>query len=267
LREVPVAARPFLGAQLERIRRWDMDAARRVDHFIANSRITQQRIAEFWGRDSTIVYPPVDVHRFALGKPEDFFLIVGELVPHKRVGRALHAAERAGKRVKVVGAGPDLPRLRSRFGSGAEFLGHVQDDHLADLMARARAVVIPAVEEFGIVAVEAHAAGRPVIGPDRGGTTETIVEGENGVLFGADDFDALAEAMREVDFDRFDQLRVRRSALQFRPEMFRHRIRTEVGRLAGTSVTRGGPAVPRSRFSSRETADQNARDGALATRD
>jgi glycosyltransferase involved in cell wall biosynthesis len=241
LREVPGAARSLLARELDRIQRWDIRAAQRVDHFIANSKLTQQRIADAYGRDSTIVHPPVDVRRFTVGSAEDFFLIVGELVPHKRVGEALLAAERAGCRVKVVGTGPSLPRLRARFGDRAEFLGRVQDDHLADLMSRARALLVASVEEFGIAAVESQAAGRPVIGPDRGGTGETVIDGKTGVLYPAGDFDALAETMRHVDFDRFDPPTVRRSALRFRTELFRQRILREVRRLsAGSSA----PPVP-----------------------
>lgn len=267
VREVPAAARSLLGRQLDWIRRWDIDAAARVDHFIANSKITQQRIADFWGRDSTIIHPPVDVERFRVGTPEDFFLTVGELVAHKRVDRVLLAAERAGRRVKVVGTGPELPRLRARFGDRAEFLGRVQDDHLADLMARARALVISAAEDFGIVAVEAHAAGRPVIGPDVGGTTETVRDGETGVLYPAEDLDALTEVMRAVDFDRFDPARARRSALRFRPEVFRERIRAEVHRLAG-APRHGGPGDrPRSPFSSRLKLAATAGTTAYAARD
>ena len=240
LRGVPSAARPFLSRELQRIRKWDVRAAGRVDHLIANSRVTQERIGDVWGRDATIVHPPVDTHRFTIKQPEDFFLIVGELVPHKQVDRALHAAERAGSRVKVVGTGPSMQRLRARFGNSAEFLGRVQDDHLSDLMSRARALIVPNVEEFGIAGVEAQAAGRPVIGPDRGGTTETIIDGKTGVLFPAGDFNALTEILREVDFDRFEPATVRRSALRFSSAMFRNRLITEVHRV----TRRPWPATP-----------------------
>jgi glycosyltransferase involved in cell wall biosynthesis len=236
LREVPSLARPLLARELDRIRRWDTSAASRVDHFIANSRLTQQRIGDFWGREATIVHPPVDTHRFSVREPEDFFLVVGELVAHKQVHQALIAGERAGARMKVVGMGPSIHRLRTRFGNRTEFLGRVQDDQLADLMGRARALVVPCVEEFGIAAVEAQAAGRPVIGPDHGGTAETVIDGETGVLFPAGDFDALAEAMREVDFDRFDPMVIRRSALRFSTAVFRRRLRAEVHRLAGQQL-------------------------------
>jgi len=235
LAEVPGPARPLLDRQLDRIQRWDVEAASRVDHFIANSRLTQQRIGDFWGRESTIVHPPVDTHRFTVKAPEDFFLVVGELVPHKLVSEALGAAERAGCRVKVVGTGPSLKPLRRRFGARTEFLGRVQDDHLADLMARAKAVIVPCVEEFGITAVEAQAAGRPVIGPDQGGTAETIDDGETGVLFPAGDFDALAEVLRDVDFCGFDSHRLQRSANRFCVESFRRSIVAQVTRLTGAS--------------------------------
>jgi glycosyltransferase involved in cell wall biosynthesis len=247
LREVPAPIRPLARRQLDRIRDWDVRAASRVDHFIANSHLTRRRIAEVWGRDATVVHPPVETHRFSIGQPEDYFLIVSELVPHKQVDLALEAAARAGQAVKVVGAGPSLAGLRHRFGDTAEFLGRVDDDRLSSLMAEARALVVPTVEEFGIAAVEAQAAGRPVLGPDRGGTRETVVDGKTGILFPAGDVDGLAEAMRYVDFDRFDPAAIRRRALNFRPEAFKQRLVGEVGRLTGppAAIPDSAPMVRR----------------------
>lgn len=234
LREVPRPLRPLLARELAKMRTWSRAAAVRVDHLIANSLITQQRIMDDWGRESTVVHPPVDVGRFVIKQPEDFFLIVGELVPHKHVAEALLAAEQAGRRVKVVGTGPSLGQLRSRFRRGVEFLGRVQDDHLADLMARATALVVAGVEDFGIAAVESLAAGRPVVGPDLGGTAETVDDGRTGVLFPAGDFEALAEILRDVDFDRFEPTALRASAERFRSEVFRARLVGEVDRLFGS---------------------------------
>jgi glycosyltransferase involved in cell wall biosynthesis len=232
LRECPRPCRGLLDRELTKIGAWTREAAQRVDHLIANSRATQERIMDVWERESTVVHPPVEVDRFhANPHPEDFFLIVGELVPHKRVEEALVAAERAGRRIKVVGSGPSMGSLRTRFRSGVEFLGRVQDDHLADLMARARALIVAGVEEFGIAAVESLAAGRPVIAPSVGGTAETVTDGETGVLFQADDFDALAEILHEVDFDRFDPAALQASVRRFRPEAFRARFTAEVARL------------------------------------
>src|SRR4051812_24561521 len=192
--------RHVLRAVLERNRRWDQQASTRVTTYIANSRITQERIAEFYGRDAKIVHPPVEVDRFAPSEPEDYFLFVGELVRHKRVEMALQAAGKARVRMNVVGTGPDHERLRTLYGHRAEFLGRVDDRRLAALYGGARAVIVPCVEEFGIVALEAQAAGRPVVAVDRGGARETVVDGRTGVLVPENDVDAMAEALRETDF-------------------------------------------------------------------
>src|SRR5262249_32270948 len=137
LSEVPAAARPLLGRVLRRIREWDREAARRVTRFVANSGITRDRIKEIYGVESEIVHPPVAVDRFRIGEPEDFVLFVGQVVRHKRVDVAIEAARLARRPIKIVGDGPDLPRLRERFGgSGVEFLGSVSDALLADLYAR-----------------------------------------------------------------------------------------------------------------------------------
>jgi glycosyltransferase involved in cell wall biosynthesis len=243
LKEMPAPLRPLGAELLDRIRAWDVRAAARVDHFIANSEITRERIARVWGRDSVVIHPPVDTARFSIGQPEDYFLFVGELVPHKRVDAALAAARRAGRPMKVVGDGPALASLRARFGDRAEFAGRVDDRRLAELMSHARALVVPNVEEFGIAAVEAQAAGRPVIGPDRGGTQETVVDGLTGVLYPAGDFDSLSQAMREVDFDRFDPQTIAGHASQFSQEAFRARLLAEVARMterAGLTVGKAG---------------------------
>jgi glycosyltransferase involved in cell wall biosynthesis len=239
LHEFPRPLRPLGVRLLERMRAWDVRAARRVNHFIANSQVTRDRIANVWGREAVVVHPPVNTERFSIGVPEDFFLVVGELVPHKRVEVALEAARRAGQPVRVVGDGPSLESLRFRFGDRAEFLGRVDDVCLSELMSRARALVVPNVEEFGIAAVEAQAAGRPVIAPDFGGTRETVIDGVTGVLYPAGDLKSLSEAMRYVDFERFDQQVIRHHALGFSPEVFKRRLIAEIERMRGRSAEAG----------------------------
>ena len=224
-------ARPLAREVLRRIRAWDLAASARVTHYIANSEITKQRIADTYGRDATVVPPPVEVARFTTGTPEDYFLIVSEIVWHKRVDLALEAARRAGQPVRVVGGGPDLKRLEERYGSSATFLGRVSDPELERLYAGARALIVPNVEEFGIAGVEAQAAGRPVVAADAGGARETIVDGETGVLVPPGDVDALAEALRETDFDRFRSERIRANAERFSAEAFKGRLLDEVRRL------------------------------------
>jgi glycosyltransferase involved in cell wall biosynthesis len=177
-----------------------------------------------------VVHPPVDVDRFAPGEPEDFFLCVGELVAHKRTEDAVRAARRAGVPLKVVGTGPEHDRLQATFGGDGsiELLGRVDDRELAALYSRARAFVMPNVEEFGIAAVEAQAAGRPVVAVDAGGAQETVVDGVTGVLVPEGRPDALAEALRDVDFDRFDAEQVVRNARRFATPVFQERLRAEV---------------------------------------
>ncbi|MDQ3586770.1 MAG: glycosyltransferase [Actinomycetota bacterium] len=233
LAETPRLLRPVVGRVLDRIRRWDLQASRRVTHYIANSEITRERIQRFWGRGASIVYPPVDVDRFAIGVPEDFFLVVSALVAHKRVDVALEAARRARVRVKVVGAGPELPRLRRVYGSHAEFLGRLSDRELAGLYSRTRALIVPNIEEFGIAAVEAQSAGRPVVAAEGGGARETVAEGETGVFVPAGDVGALAEALAETDFERFSPIASRDHAARFSTRSFQRTFVGEVSRIAG----------------------------------
>ncbi len=138
----------------------------------------------------------------------------------------------AGQPITVVGGGPEAPRLEREYGASARFLGRASDRELADLYRRARALVVPNVEEFGIAAVEAQAAGRPVLAADAGGARETVLEGETGVRVPPHDVDALAEAMREVDWDRFDPQRLRDHAMRFSTEAFQRRFKQEVERVS-----------------------------------
>jgi glycosyltransferase involved in cell wall biosynthesis len=233
LREMPSALRPFVSATLNGIRRRDEQVARRVTCYVANSRLSQERILRFWNREAPIVHPPVEVDRFSTAEPEDFFLMVSEVVTHKRIPFALEAARRAQKKVVLVGEGPDLPRLRARYAGTHEFRGRLSDRELEGLYPRAAALIVPAVEEFGIASVESQAAGRPVVGVAAGGLTETVVPGETGELVPKDDVDALAEVLRYTDFRRFSSRRVRRNAERFTPESFRRRFIAEVRRVQG----------------------------------
>jgi glycosyltransferase involved in cell wall biosynthesis len=241
LEEAPWIARPLARRMLGRIRRWDLAAAARVTHYIANSALTRERIHAYYGRESTIVHPPVDIDWLEPGTPGDYFLVVTELASHKRVHVALEAARAAGKPIKVVGAGPELGRLRARFGDSAEFLGRVSTDELARLYPGALALLVPNVEEFGIAAVEAQAAGRPVVPVDAGGTRETVANGDTGVLVDDPSSDAFAEVLREVDFERFSSAAIRRHAEQFSRDRFVDRFTAEVSRLtsaASNAMTR-----------------------------
>ncbi len=222
-RELPRAAHPALALALRRHRAFDRRAVRRLTGLIANSAMTRDRIRRYWGRDAPIVYPPVDVDGFSSAVGGDDLLYVGELTRHKRVEVALEAAERAGRRIKVVGDGPDLPRLRRRFARSADFLGRVDDERLRREYATSGALVVPSIEEFGIVAVEAQAAGCPVIAADGGGAQETVRPDETGWLVPPDDVDALSATLRRP-VDQFDPAAMRRNAERFSAAAFRARL-------------------------------------------
>lgn len=236
--EVPRPLRPVLDHQLERVRKWDLRASQAVTHYVANSEATRRRIGDFYGLDSTVIHPPVDVSRFAAGDTRDYALMVTELVAHKRIDVALEAAARARHPIKVVGTGPALVTLKRQYAGSAEFLGRVSDEELRRLYAGARTFVMANVEEFGIAAVEAQAAGRPVVAAAAGGALETVRPGETGVLFPEDDIDALAEVLRYTDFERFSSEAAQRNAERFSVRRFKAEMLAEVTRLTGRSDRR-----------------------------
>jgi glycosyltransferase involved in cell wall biosynthesis len=203
LHETAAVLRGPLRAQLRWMRKWDVKASARVDTYIANSQLTRERIRRFYGRDAPIIHPPVETHRFTPGTPGDSLLVVSELVPHKRVRVALEAARRTATPIRIVGSGPEHESLTQAYPE-AEFLGRVADEQLAELFAGARAVIVPSMEEFGITAVEAQAAGRPVIAPAAGGARETVLDGQTGILATLDDVDSFVRAIEgigDLDFD------------------------------------------------------------------
>ncbi len=232
LEEAAAPLRPLLAHQLRRMRRWDLRAAGRVDHYIANSRLTRARLKRFYGRDSTIIHPPVETTRFRPGTPGDALLVVSEVVRHKRVHVALEGARRAGVPIQVVGSGPDHEALRAAYPE-AEFLGRVADPDLVELYARARAVVVPGREEFGITAVEAQAAGRPVVAAAEGGALETVIAEKTGCFATLDDADSFAEAMRRIDSIDFDPAAAVANAERFSEVEFRRQLGDEVLNIAG----------------------------------
>ena len=236
LEEVPAWGRPALTKVLDRVQRWDLDRAAEVTTYIANSKLTQRRIQECYGRDSKIVHPPVEVERFAPATPEEWFLVVGELVQHKCVEVVLAAAQKAGKLVKVVGEGPDRTRLQALYPT-AEFLGRVDDETLAGLYARTQALLVANLEEFGITAVEAQAAGRPVVAPAAGGACETVMDGVTGILLERPTADAFAEVLSEVDFGAFWAEAMVGNARRFSIRAFQSRMRSAVADAVRTPVS------------------------------
>jgi glycosyltransferase involved in cell wall biosynthesis len=231
LHETSALLRPLLRVQLRRMRKWDLCASHRVDSYIANSRLTQERIKRYYGRESVVIHPPVETQRFKTGTSGDALLVVSEIVRHKRVHVALEAARRASVPIQVVGSGPDHAALSEAYPE-AEFLGRASDEDLVELYASARAVVVPSMEEFGITAVEAQAAGRPVIAAAAGGALETVLDGQTGLLAALDDPDAFAQAMCRIDDLDFDPARARENAERFSVAAFQRRLHAQIERVA-----------------------------------
>ncbi len=220
-------ARAFLREAFARWREWDYVAARRTDRYIANSRVTQDRIRSYFGRDSRIVHPPVDTGRFGPGPVRDYYVTVAELMPHKQLDVAIEAFNRLRRPLVVVGDGPAFRTLRRLAGPTISFTGRATDADVAAIMSGARALINTSVEEFGIAAVESQASGRPVIARRGGGALETILDGQTGCFWSGGP-DHLARAVAEFDDEAVDPLECVRSAARFDIPSFRRGMLDEV---------------------------------------
>jgi glycosyltransferase involved in cell wall biosynthesis len=215
----------LLAPVLSYLRVWDRLAAERVDRFVAISTEVQRRVEKYYRRDSEIIYPPVDIDRFRpAASYDDYFLIVGRLIPYKRVDLAVQACTRLNLPLKVGSTGRDLARLKAVAGPTVEFLGRVPDDVLPGLVAGCRAFLFPGAEDFGIAPVEAMAAGRPVIAYASGGALDTVIEGVSGTLFREQSVESLCDALRRFDPDAYDPSVIRRHAEQFAAAVFRQKM-------------------------------------------
>lgn len=221
-----------------RIRRWDRATAGRVTRFLANSAHTAQWIARAWGREAAVVHPPARLDFFTPDPTvarEPWLLVVAALEPYKRTELAIEAANRARLPLKIVGDGTQRKALAARAGPTVQMLGRVDENSLRDLYRRARALLFPQVEDFGLVAVEAQASGCPVVAFAGGGALETV-SGRSGVLFHEARVEALLEAIDEMDAAAIDPAECRRSAERFAPPVFDAAIRAHVAELLGQQV-------------------------------
>ncbi|HEY4484583.1 MAG TPA: glycosyltransferase [Candidatus Paceibacterota bacterium] len=212
---------------LNYLRIWDQQASKRPDDFIAISEFVKQRIKKYYGRISSVVYPPVDTARFKISSEiADYFLMVGRLVPYKRFDLAIKVFNNLGWPLKIVGDGPERRRLQKLADPNAdiEFLGLVSDYKLPSYYSGARALVFPQEEDFGIVVVEAMASGRPVVAFRGGGSLETIKEGEAGVFFDEQTEESLTAVLREFNPFDFDPQKIKARATLFDKGIFKEKF-------------------------------------------
>ena len=233
----------FVRLVLHYLRLWDLASSGRVDVYVANSKYVARRVWKIYRRRARVIYPPVEVEGLdPKDDREDFYLTVSRLVPYKRVDLIVEAFTRLGRPLVVVGDGPELAKIRQLAGSNIQLLGYQPDTVVRDYLERCKAFVFAADEDFGIVAVEAQAAGAPVIAYGKGGVTETVIPGETGLFFGQQTVESLIQAVYKFEAHEhtFDRERIRQNAERFSRKRFQREFSEFVNReWESFSVRRG----------------------------
>lgn len=225
----PAVARPLLKMVTRRFRRWDQKHRDNPDRYISISDYVAGMVRKAYGKESAVIYPPVDLEPYrkaAQGvEPGDYYFAALRLEGYKRVDLVVEACNQLGLKLKVAGTGPMIEALRAQAGPTVEILGFVSDEEMLSLVAGCKAFVFPPEEDFGIAPVEALAAGRPVIALSRGGTAETVIDGETGVHFQEQTVEAVVAAIRRADGIAWDAARIQASAERFSEQAFRDGFR------------------------------------------
>jgi glycosyltransferase involved in cell wall biosynthesis len=210
---------------VHRVRRWDEITANRVDHYVANSHEVERRIRKFYRRNATVINPPVETDRFQVtGQDDGYFVMISRLLAYKRLDIGIEAANRLRLPLKIVGTGRDEKRLKKLAGPTVEFAGRLEDQALVDCLQRARALIFPGREDFGIVPVEAMACGKPVIAYARGGALDTVIDGVTGMFFGQPTWESLAQTLIMFRPEDYDPHVIRRHAEKFDVAVFRDKM-------------------------------------------
>jgi len=215
----------IIRALVKHMQTWDKKAAEEVDCFIAISSEVQNRIANYYNRESVIIYPPVNTDRFVPSKRKgSYFLVVSRLIPYKRIDLVVEACTKLQVPLKIAGEGRDLERLQAMAGDNVEFLGRVSDNVLPDLIADCKALLFPGLEDFGITPIQAMAAGRPVIAFAGGGALDYVRDGETGILVSDQTVQEFQKQIIQFDQKQYDQLSIRQFALRFDRSIFKKQI-------------------------------------------
>jgi glycosyltransferase involved in cell wall biosynthesis len=217
------------------MRHWDYKAAQRPDAIIANSNFTKDEIKKYYGRDAEVIYPPVEVARFKILNKSSIlrrgFLAAGRQTPYKRIDLAVAACTKLGTPLTVVGDGPDHDKLVKMAGPSVMFVKNPSDTEIVKYFQSAEAFIFPGVDDFGIVAVEAMAAGTPVIAYKAGGALDYIEEGKNGLFFEEQTKESLAQVLKDFDSSKFDSSKVCVTAELFSAVVFTQEINNFVKKL------------------------------------
>ena len=223
---IPKFIKPIMPLAIWFLRRWDLKASKRPDYFVANSENIKDKIRRYYGRQADVIYPPIETEKFKISpKLGDYFLLVTRLEPYKKAELVIKAFKKLPKlKLKIAGSGTKKDELQQMAGSNVSFLGRVSDQELSELYERCRAFIFPQEEDFGVTAVEAQAAGRPVVAYKKGGALESVVEGVTGQFFYPQTPEALAKILEKFRSGRFDPKTVRSHAKKFDKEVFKTRI-------------------------------------------
>ncbi len=227
----PKLIKKFIPPFLNYLRLWDEAASFRPDKYLTNSYFVAQRIKKYYRQEAQVIYPPVKTKQFYLAaKPDNYFLIVSRFLPYKKIDLAVEVFNELGWPLKIVGDGPERKKLKKLACSNIEFVGLADEKKLANLYAHCRALIFPQEEDFGISAVEAMSAGRPVIAYKGGGALEIIKENETGIFFEEQTRDSLIEALKRFRPEKFDGRKIQAYARQFDKEIFKNKIREFIQR-------------------------------------
>lgn len=214
---------------------WDRNNSKRVDRMIANSTIVKERIVTTYGMNATIIFPPVEISRFSVreGEPEDYFLVVSRLVSYKRMDLAVEACTRLGRKLLVVGDGPDRQRLEKLAGDTVTFLGRRSDEEVVCRMQRCKALIFPGIEDFGITPLEVNACGRPIIAFCGGGALDTVIAEQTGLFFQEQSVESLMDAIGRFDQFDWNTARIRQHAEAFGEDVFIQRLQSSIDGMMG----------------------------------